>query len=349
MHRSFKFVFAIAFITQASSLQAQDSPTSLAGIRAADYGGFAAELTRTRQYVPTALPVVPQNPSACPTMLLAEFPDGAGNTLCMWEISDCGTNPPTPMGSVYAACSGAACNCPNCEPGSGTVMPPIEVNEGVPGGGVEDDPPPGGGGEDPPAGGGGDNPPAGNDPPEGAVMLSPDMPLGRSVLLTSLPQPPGQGKAIGQGKGKKKLFRSNKKKITFAAPVSTRLVPAAANEIMPNFGKNGYAVKYLKSLSLDCGGPAKDYFALYKVFKKTATNADGAAEEATDHYVGVRMTLRNPQTPPPGGLEAINTATQPKRLTKLGKCDSGFVREAAVEVNVGAGKKIWFHLFGTVL
>lgn len=275
---------------------------------------------------------------ACPTGLASSFPQGSTETICLWIITDCPTGT---TGSMFGACAGAACNCVGVECSGDNFLDPSGT--GV----IDDDPStdPGDGGE-----GEGDGPPP---PPEGGPGVELDMPDNSKPIRTVSAASHILTSTVAiQAETRKKVFVSNKKDLKRITPISSKLVPATAGAIT-DFGQGDYKTKYLKALKLKVGS-ADEYYALYKVFKNNAGNANGDQDLAADHYVGIRMS--QPPTEPPGGYATLN-ANAGGRFKKLGKFESvsgtGHVREAAVRLPIKRGVKgtpmTWFHLFGTVM
>lgn len=286
--------------------------------------------------------VAVQQPGDCPTAIIAQYPQGNGEMLCMWELSDCSVEPASSSGFVYASCDGEACTCvvPNCE--SGPNEPEIEPTEEVP---VDDETPDPG---EPP-----EEEPPGNDPP-------PEDPPGSDPPAAGAAQPRSefiltqQNQARNLGIRQKKL-RSNGKRVPFVIPAASRLVPSQPDTIMEAFGVGNHRVKYLKSLRATAADNQREYYALYKVFRIDPADPNGNQDRATDHYVGIRMGA--PAGNPAGGFAQVNFRTETGRVKKLAPFTgpNSHVREVAVRIAIparggnGGSRNKWFHLFGTVM
>ena len=269
--------------------------------------------------------------SSCPSEIISSFPQGNGETICVWTAVDCMAGSSATM---YGSCDGSACSCVGsaCSCADQMVLEPggIEV--------IENDPP--------------DSTPPGPAPGPGvpeAALNSSGLPVAqqnanvRFQILTGLT-------TVNQPPARRKIFVGNKKDLKRTTPVASKLVPNQADELT-TFGRNGNTAKYLKCLKLKVGS-TDEYFALFKIFKDDMANPNGDQDLETDQYVGLRIS--EPSKLPPGGYVQLNSNAA-GRVKKLGKFDgaNNYVREVGVRIPVkratSGSPMTWFHLFGTVM
>jgi hypothetical protein len=128
-----------------------------------------------------------------------------------------------------------------------------------------------------------------------------------------------------------KTIRSNKQVIPFSVPDKSEMIPENVGDIMTDWGKNLWRVKYLKALQLRNNSDSQ-FFALYKVFNENWGNPDGATDLPGDIYIGIRTT--NPGNPGnvPGGMSIINFNSN--NVKELEKNNNGVIREVAVQLAI---------------
>lgn len=187
--------------------------------------------------------------TSCPTQKIAELPMGMF-TVCVWEMTNCTTTPPSYAGMMYADCAGAASQCID---GACSAL----------------------------------NPPAIEPSPPRSLV---DEFIATSIPAPQNSGNSNTSELIAAMALRTKIVRSNRKANPVTPSEPAKVIPATAGDIMPNWGRNGWEAKYLKCVRVRTTLDSSQYFALYKLFRRDENNSGGDVDLETDKYVGIRLT-----------------------------------------------------------
>ncbi len=156
-----------------------------------------------------------------------------------------------------------------------------------------------------------------------------------------------------------KRIRNNRAVLNYVVPAPSRMVPSDQWDEMAGWGEGDWTVRYIKCLRLNVTpGNRFQYYALYKLYDDVQ-NPNGTGDEASDRYIGFRVSQRPSQTP--GGLAQANFNTNNSggnpNVVRLGRNTANNYMELGVRVVVpreytgqGSGNPHkWFHLYGMAL